>query len=114
MPVALPLTNLIDQSASMKRSFRVKKAEFGNGYEQVAPDGINPARDEWSIPYVNLTSGERDTVLAALNAVQGWDYLTWLAPGDIDAKKWRMTEQGYSMSSDGNLWTINVNLRQIY
>lgn len=114
MPVAMPLTSFLDQSSSMKRSFRVKKVEFGNGYEQVAPDGINSVHDEWQVAYPNLTVGERDTVLTALNTVQGWDYLTWTAPGDIEQKKWRITDSGYSMQTNGDLWSISLTVKQIY
>ncbi len=113
MPQTLPLTTHIDESSSMKRTFRVKRVEFGNGYEQVAPDGINSSRDEWSVVYRNLTSAERDTLLNVLNAAQGWDYISWQAPGDAASKKWRINNE-YSMSTNGNLWSVTVPLLQVY
>jgi phage-related protein len=33
-------------------NFRVKKAQFGDGYDQVAGDGINPRSQEWELNFV--------------------------------------------------------------
>jgi len=113
MPTALPLTTLIDQGSSRKRQYRTLRAEFGNGYEQTAPDGINAVRDEWSISYSNLTGAERTTLVTALDTVQGWDVLTWTAPGDVTQKKWKVSE-GWSESTNGLHYTVSFTLRQCY
>lgn len=113
MPQALPLTNMISQESTRTRRYKTKKAEFGNGYAQTAPDGINNAKDSWNVVYPNLTSAERTTLLAALDAVQSWDYLTWTAPGDGSSKKWKLAE-GWSESTNGSHYTITFTLEQWY
>lgn len=40
----------INASADVK--FRTRKAEFGDGYTQVAGDGINSIKQEWALEFV--------------------------------------------------------------
>lgn len=114
MPQAMPLTSAISQSSTRKRTYKTLTAEFGNGYSQTAPDGINNVRDEWNLSYENLTDAERTTVVAALDAVQTWDYLTWQAPGDAASKRWKVTPEGWSERTTGTHWTISFVVKQVY
>lgn len=82
MPTALPLPTRISQGFSRKRKPRVLHAQFGDGYSEDAPDGLNALVDECSITYENLTLAERNSVWAVLDAVGGWDVLTFTPPGD--------------------------------
>lgn len=114
MAVALPLTSLIAQGSSRRRTNRVLRAQFGDGYEQTAPNGINTIVDEWSIRYENLTTSERNTLLAALDAVGSWDVLTWTPPGD-SAKKWKVTADGLTETPvSGDMYSIGFSLRQVF
>lgn len=114
MSVPLPLTSLISQGSTRKRRNRVLIAQFGDGYDQTAPDGINSIVDEWSITYENLTSSERTTLLAALDSAGSWDTITWTPPGDT-SKKWKVTADGVSeMPMAGDLYTVSFALRQVF
>ena len=114
MPQALPLTTAISQSSTRKRNYRTIRAQFGNGYAQTAPDGINSVMDTWEVTYENLTDAERSTLVTALDTVQGWDYFTWTAPGDATSKKWKVAGDGWSESTTGNHWTVSFTLEQTY
>ena len=114
MPAALPLTSLISQSSTRRRTYKTLRAQFGNGYAQTAPDGINNVMDVWEVTYENLTQSERDSLITVLDTVQGWDVLTWQAPGDATTKKWRVTPDGWSESTTGTLWTVSFSLEQTY
>jgi phage-related protein len=115
MSTALPLTNYISQRSFRTRKNRVLSAQFGDGYSQEAPDGTNALTDEWSVVYENLSSTNRNTVFAALDAVGAWDYLTWTAPGDGSSKKWKVTKDGVSeQASSGSLYSISFKVRQVY
>lgn len=81
MPTALPLTSAISQGFTRRRKNRTLHAQFGDGYSQDAPDGINAQHDEVSITYENLTLAERNTVWGVLDAVGGWDIVTFTPPG---------------------------------
>ncbi|MCU6375031.1 phage tail protein [Morganella morganii] len=37
-------------------SFRLRKAKFGDGYEQVCGDGINPRSQKWSLNFTGTES----------------------------------------------------------
>lgn len=114
MPVALPLTTLISQGSTRKRMNRVLSAQFGDGYSQEAPNGINSLVDEWNVVYGNLTSSERTTLLAALDTAGSWDTITWTPPGDT-AKKWKVTKDGWSETPlAGDQWSITFSLRQVF
>ena len=114
MPSAMPLTTKIDQSSTRKRTNRVLSAKFGDGYSQEAPDGTNSQTDEWSVAYSNLSSADRTTVLAVLDAVGGTDYITWTAQGDSSSKKWKVTD-GYTESwTSAALSNIRFNIKQIF
>lgn len=113
MPQALPLTDLISQGSTRRRKHRVLSAQFGDGYSQEAPDGINAAYDEWSITYIPLTEAERATLWTALDAVGCWDYFTWQPPGDNTVKKWKVIKDTIAETPEsGNLYTIAFELRQ--
>ena len=114
MPQALPLTTKISQSSSKTTNFRTLISKFGNGYEQRTPDGINTKEDTWSIQYENLSTADKDTVVAAFDAVGGWDYITWTPFGDSSQKRFKL-DQGYTLTpKSGNLFNISVSLVQVF
>jgi len=77
MPVALPLTDRISQSALLNETYRVKKAQFGNGYSQRAKDGINNKVQVWQLVFSALDATETATLRDALDSTEGTDYITW-------------------------------------
>jgi phage-related protein len=114
MPQALPLTTHISQSSSGQYRNRVLQAQFGDGYDQSAPDGINNRASEWSVRYDNLTTSEKNTLVTALNTVGSWDYLTWAPPGEA-TKKFKVTRDGYSVNAvSGDLWNISFTLAEVF
>lgn len=114
MPQALPLTSRISQGSTRKRMNRVLSAQFGDGYSQEAPDGTNSKFDTWNITYENLDSTERTTVLAALDAVGGSDYLTWTPTGETVSKRFKLTD-GYSETwVSGTHSSISFEMRQVF
>ncbi|MDW3780578.1 phage tail protein [Kluyvera cryocrescens] len=38
-------------NAEADTNFRVRKAKFGDGYEQVSGDGLNPKSQEWTLNF---------------------------------------------------------------
>lgn len=108
MPQALPHTDLISQQSSSSVKHRTLSAKFGDGYSQEVPDGINTKETAWDLVYENLTADERDDVTNALDAVGGWDHLTW------QSKKWKVVDGTYQMSfSSGIHTTLSFSLREV-
>ncbi len=113
MPANLPLLDRIEQSSSKEREYKTLTARFGNGYSQGIPDGINNVMDTWSLSYTQLTQAERDTLMAALNSVAGWDYLMWQPFGEATVKRWKIMGK-VKEDTTGLLYNIMFTLEQTY
>lgn len=104
-PVAASLTKQV--------KFSVLAAQFADGYEQVARNGINPGAPTWN---VSVTGGEG--LIAAVEAFldrHGADTaFNWTAPraGQILV---RATAEGYSTSeAGGGVATLTVVFKRVY
>lgn len=113
MPYALPYTTKITTDSSRKRTYKVRRASFGNGYSQSAPDGINYVKDSWAISFDLLASTERAALVNILDSIGTWDYFTWQAPGDAASKRWLVTGD-WSESLSGLYYKISFNAEQTY
>ncbi len=113
MPTALPLTDLISQGSTRKRKFRVLKAQFGDGYLQTAPDGVNHQIDQWNLIFANLTLTDRATLWSAIETVGASDYLTWTPPGDT-AKKWKIVSEISESPQSGDIYTISFDVMEVF
>ncbi len=113
---ALPLPAKITIDSERTVVFTDITAQFGDGYEQVAPKGLNNTREGWSIQWGGLSTAEKDTIVTALNTVGSWGILTWTPCGDTVQKKYRMTKDGYSTRREGsnNIFTVSCSLRQVF
>ena len=116
MPTALPLTNKISDKSSKKREFREFSTQFGDGYAQVAPAGLNAGYDVWDITWVALEAGEVTSIESVLDTNGSWGILTWTPCHEATQKKFRMTKDGYSRSNIGNSgkFTISCTLKQVF
>lgn len=112
---ALPLTNFISQSSARKRTYKTLTVQFGDGYQQDAPNGINNIIDEWSIVYDNLSTTDRATLVSFLDSVGAWTSFTWQALGDSTTKNWKVTKDGWSETvKAGSVYSISFSIKQIY
>lgn len=58
-----------------------KVAQFGNGYSQRAPDGLNNNPQMWNVAFLGRSySAEIDLIDAFLAALNGTDYFLWTPP----------------------------------
>jgi len=112
MPLPLKITNDSDKTTF----FRELAGQFGDGYQQVAPNGLNNKIDSWSIVWGALTTAEATIVENALNAVGSWGILTWTPFGET-LKKFRMDKSGYTRKSKGKgngVITISCKINQVF
>jgi phage-related protein len=116
MTTALPLPNKIALSSDKSVGFRAITAQFGDGYQQVAPNGINVKIASWSIEWGALTLAERDTVEASLDSVGSWGILTWTPTNESTQLKFRMTADGYTRRTTGKngIFSISCKLTQVF
>jgi len=112
MPLPLKITNDSDKTTF----FRELTGQFGDGYKQVAPDGINNTIDSWNIVWGVLTISEAIIVENALLAVGSWGILTWTPFGET-LKKFRMDKSGYSRKAKGHgngVVSISCKITQVF
>jgi phage-related protein len=113
---ALPLPEKIGLESSKSTMFRELAAQFGDGYQQVAPNGINNKIDSWSIIWSALTLTEVATVESVLNSTGSWGILSW-TPYSETSKKYRMTKDGYARIAKGKgngVYSITCKLIQVF
>jgi hypothetical protein len=99
-------------STSEKFNHRVRKFGFGDGYEQIAEDGINSRITEYSISTRPLNTVDAAAVAAVLQAAAKGDYLVMtLEPFSSTERRYRLADNGYSRKflrgpSDGSTSTV--------
>jgi len=71
---------------------RVLKAEFGDGYEQIAGDGLNNMPMEGTLTWSSLTTSQADAIVAFFVARQGFEAFEYTLPWESSARKWRCGE----------------------
>lgn len=115
MPQALPHTDRIAQSTTLKKDYRTRVIELHDGYSRRMPDGINNVIWSGTINYEGLDSTTASAITSALDAVGGWDYLTF-DPVDIAGQsnplKFRVMA-GYSVTYlSGVISNITFDIKQ--
>lgn len=111
---ALPISTKISQSSSKEVKANILIAQYGDGYEQRIPNGINYYKQNWSIQWDNLTNAEIKTIETVIaNARYGADYFTWIPFNETISLKFKY--MGHKVSYDsGNHGTIQLTLNQVY
>lgn len=75
---------------------RIKKVEFGDGYTQEAPDGLNYNLYTWGLNWETLTQTEKTTMENFLVARKGYETFLWSDPSAIQyrvkCRSWSVTE----------------------
>ena len=82
-----------DHDASEEDTPRVLLAQFGDGYEQRAADGINNITTAWDLQFTLRTRSEVTAMRDFLRARMGVEAFLWAPPGETDktfkCDKWR-------------------------
>ena len=80
-----------------KRTHRVRKFSFGDGYEQIAADGINTRTTEYSITTRPLKSADAVTLLDGLDAVAiGYFFVATLQPFSTTPRRYRVKDNSFT------------------
>jgi phage-related protein len=70
-------------TASAEVEPRVRVAQFGDGYAQRRPAGINTQGQMWSVQLNNITEAKAQAVLSFLSARHGVDVFNWTPPRTV-------------------------------
>lgn len=112
MPAALPYQDYITQAAKGDTEFRVNEIEYGNGYGQVLPDGLNNELQTWNLSWGITPVDVMQAIVAAFKAAKGVDYFTWTPFGDTDGAK-KFVVRKYTRSAlSGDYYEVSAELVQ--
>lgn len=86
------------------------EAEFGDGYSQVSPRGLNHLRRKLSVSWEALTRQQHDQIVAFFNERAGWKPFNYTPPGETEPVRWTCKEWDYG--TQGGVYTITAQFRQ--
>jgi phage-related protein len=69
-----------DVGANVAKKPRVRTAQFGDGYEQRVPDGINTSTEVWSLQFSFLSDADADDIMEFLDTAGGAAAFDWTPP----------------------------------
>lgn len=100
-----------DATLSGGGEFITVRAQFGDGYSQEAPLGINNDRQKWSV-VVNGYEPQLAPILAFIREKAGGESFFWKPPlgviGYYRCKRYTPANQG------ANLFTLTMEFEQVY
>lgn len=110
--MAITLNFSVQYGATCTISTRLKTLSFGDGYEQVAPDGINLNTERWNITTVPLRSAVAGGVEVTMNNLRG-EWFFWTPPNG-DSGKFRLDSDVTRTFVGVNSQTVSFTLKRIY
>ena len=82
-----------EYSATKNTTFRMLKAQFGDGYKQLVADGFNHVQSDWSLTYTYPTE-DIDIIEGFLLDTEGTEPFLWTPPRGVQ-EVYRLTDAGY-------------------
>lgn len=92
----LPQRDRITTNSRRIITNRVMVAQYGNGYKQIAKDGINANRDQWDIQIAPLTGADLTLVQQFFDDVGTNIFFEWTPLGETIAKNWLVVPDSLS------------------
>ena len=108
-----PFPNRISVASSNDINQNVIIANYGDGVEQRAANGLNSIRRTWNVQINSLNKTDRDTMVAFYNAHGRVISFTWTPPGEATQLKW-VFDEGFTESNNGCLYNFSMRIRQVF
>lgn len=96
---------------------RVRRFGYGDGYEVVAPDGINSRIREYNITTVPLSSADFTALRNDLDEVCQGDFFTaTLTPYSVTETRYRVVDSNYSITylPSSERYVLSFTLREAF
>jgi phage-related protein len=104
----------VEYGLTARRGTRVRRVQFGDGFEQVFPDGLNADLREYDIRTVPITDEQAVALDETLSELQG-DFFVAQFFQDSEEYKYRLVPNQWSWESLGpNSNIISFTCRRIY
>jgi len=106
-------THMPDRGYTKTTTPRILLNQFGDGYAQRTVDGINNLKNEWQLTFTSRSISEANAILAAIEATNGVDYLTWTPPQELIEVK--VVASNWSSQYESAISrTVNVTFTQVF
>ncbi|BEM76406.1 hypothetical protein SME38J_05090 [Serratia marcescens] len=69
-------------NAAGDMQFRLRKAQFGDGYTQVAGEGLNPVTRSWDLSFVG-NEAYISAIISFFESLQGYRAFQWTPPNNV-------------------------------
>jgi len=103
------------QSSEMEAEPKIRKVQFGDGYEQRSKDGINNNPLTFHCNFMNISSRRAHDVSNFLKDLEGYKWFWWMAPEPYDDSLKKFVAGKHSIRYDApNIRTITVDFKQSF
>lgn len=93
-------------------SYRVKTAQFGDGYSQAVGDGINNKVQSWQLEFAGIDK-EVFSICEFLDKHMGYKSFLWTPPGGEPG--YYRAQEGYQIVPHGNMtWSLSVVFMEVF
>jgi phage-related protein len=114
--IAMPYPGKILRDSDVEYMFREISAQYGDGYEQRAPDGINAVKESWTVNWGALTQVEFSALRTSILSVGTWGIITWTPCDDTVQKKFRI-KKGSSLRRSrvaNGIYKCSIQIEQVF
>jgi phage-related protein len=102
------------EEMGIERRSRIRKVQFGDGYEQLAPDGINTETVTYSIETLPLSDTQATSLNTTLLSRKGNFFFSKL-PDETVIAKYRLDDNRWSWNIQGKDANVfQFRLRKVY
>lgn len=96
---------------NVSRDLKILEAEFGDGYSQPTPDGLNHIKHKVKLQWNGLTEVEYTAINAFFTARGGTEAFYYQPAGFSTPLKWRCKEWDFSLNG---IWSGEALLEQTF
>lgn len=112
----MPLPTLVPPKApsvgaTAEPKLNLRETEFGDGYTERSPNGLNHLREAWELKFELLTAAQSATLRAFLQERGGYKAFLYTPPGEpspmrVICRKWKRT------FDEADRQTVTLSLEQ--
>ncbi len=114
MPASLPdIGREPDYGLNAAPTFRVLRAQFGDGYEQRSPDGLNSVRRSWTVTWSVIGAEEKDALMSFLTQMGGVQSFFWTMPDTLEMVRVTCDDPTATYDSFSN-HTVTGTFREVF
>ena len=111
-----PTNIAIPSKVSSKQKNKVLYNNFGDGYDQVASDGINNKEVIFTLTWDKMSENDMFSLSIFVDSTQGYSAFSWVNPADGETYQVRILENSeFSKDKDQDLYTnVSLQLKMLY